>query len=322
MALESINYIALFAGALLLMSRSEYRPRLWSYGKGEARTNSEQKSHAKRRTQRPDPARVVDAPEDRAFAWHANEDKSGARSPLLQTERRVSPGSSAAVVTPHEGHSSEDIMARHAPLTLAAALLATTVAAASAQTAQDHAAHHPADATQPAAESSLPGCPSSGTAMRKNGSEMPMGNMGSMMDGGMGQMTEMMGGGPAMAPFAHIEGRIAFLKTELAVTDAQTPQWSAFAGALRSGAKSMRESMANMMQADKPANAADRTDVMVKMMTARLDNMKSIAAAEKALYTVLTGAQKETADELLGGPMMGMRGSMLGMTGRINDVKP
>jgi hypothetical protein len=104
MTLESINYIALFAGALLMMSRSGYGPRLWSYGKGEARTNSEQKSHAKRRTQRPDPARVVDAPEDTAFASRANED-SDARSPLLQTERMVSLGSYAAVVTPYAGHS-------------------------------------------------------------------------------------------------------------------------------------------------------------------------------------------------------------------------
>jgi hypothetical protein len=213
-------------------------------------------------------------------------------------------------------------MAKHAPLTLAAALLATTVAAASAQTAQDHAAHHPADATQPAAESSLPGCPSSGTAMRKNGSEMPVGNMGAMMDGGMGQMMEMMGGGPAMVPFAHIEGRVAFLKTELAVTDAQTPQWNAFAGALRGGAKAMREMMTSTMQTGKASNAAERTDAMVKMMSARLESMKSIAAAEKALYAVLTDAQKETADELLGGPIMGMRGSMLGIAGRINELKP
>jgi hypothetical protein len=206
-------------------------------------------------------------------------------------------------------------------LTFAAALLATTVAAASAQTAQDHPAHHPADATQPAAESSLPGCPSSGTAMRKNGSEIP-GNMGAMMGGGMGQMMEMIGSGPAMAPFAHIEGRIAFLKTELAVTDAQTPQWNAFADALRGGAKAMRELMTSMMQTGKASNAAERADAMVKMMSARLESMKSIAAAEKDLYAVLTDAQKETADELLGGPMMGMRGSMLGMAGQINDVKP
>jgi hypothetical protein len=66
----------------------------------------------------------------------------------------------------------------------------------------------------------------------------------------------------------------------------------------------MRESMAGMIEAGNSSNAADRTDAMVKMMTARLETMKSIAAAEKALYAALTDAQKETADELLGGPRL------------------
>jgi hypothetical protein len=198
-------------------------------------------------------------------------------------------------------------------------LLATTIGAASAQTAQDHDAHHP-----PAAEAAADavGCPGGGIFAAGKTGETPMGSMGAMMDGGMGQVMQMMGGGQAMTPFAHTEGRIAFLKAELVVTDAQTSQWNAFADALRSGAKSMRESMVSMMQTGKLLNAADRTDTMVKMMSARLESMKSIAAAEKALYAVLTTAQKETADELLGGPMMGVGGSMMGMDGRINEVKP
>jgi hypothetical protein len=138
--------------------------------------------------------------------------------------------------------------------------------------------------------------------------------MGAMMDSGMGQMMQMMGGGQAMMPFAHIEGRVAFLKAELAITDAQAPQWNAFADALRAGAKSVRESMTGMMQAGKPSNVAERTDAMVKMMTARVDSMKAIAEAEKGLYAVLTDAQKETADELLGMSMMGMGGQMMGMS--------
>ena len=140
-------------------------------------------------------------------------------------------------------------------------------------------------------------------------------NMGPMMDGGMGQMMGAMQsgqGGSAMMPFAHTEGRIAFIKAELAVTDAQTPQWNAFADALRASSKSMRETTANMAtaQPEKPWTAADRTGAMVQMMTARLEGMKAIAAAEKALYAVLSDAQKETADDLLGGPMMGMGGRM------------
>ena len=212
-------------------------------------------------------------------------------------------------------------MAKHTPLKLAAILLATTVAAASAQTAQDHAAHHPANsarATSDATAPPRPGSPGGTTAMGQNGGGTPMMNMGSMMDGGMGQMMQMMGamqsggGGTAMMPFTHTEGRIAFIKAELAITDAQTPQWNAFADALRAGSKAMRETMANMAKAqpEKPWTAADRTDAMMQMMSARLEGMKAIATAEKALYAVLTDTQKQTADELLGGPMMGMGGRM------------
>ncbi len=206
-------------------------------------------------------------------------------------------------------------MAKHTSLTLAAILLATTVAAASAQTAQDHAAHHPADSASDATAPAQPGRPGGATAMGKNGGEMPMMNMGSMMDGGMGQMMGPMQsgrGGSAMMPFEHAEGRIAFIKAELVITDAQAPQWNAFADALRASSKAMRETMANMAkeQPEKPWTAADRTGAMVQMMSARLEGMKAIAAAEKALYSVLTDAQKETADELLGGPMMWMGGRM------------
>jgi hypothetical protein len=51
---------------------------------------------------------------------------------------------------------------------------------------------------------------------------------------------------------------------------------------------------------------------MVQVMTVRLDSIKTIAAAEKALYGVLTDAQRATADELLFGPTTGM-GPMIGM---------
>jgi LTXXQ motif family protein len=203
----------------------------------------------------------------------------------------------------------EGIMVRHTSLTLAAALLATTFAAASAQTAQDHAAHHPAE-PQAATDATSPptGFQGGTTAMGQNGGGMPMGNVGTMMGGGM------MGGqaGSAMAPLAHTEGRIAFIKAELSITDAQAPQWNTFADALRGASKAMRETMSSTMQADTPSNAADRTDAMVKMMSARLESMKSIAAAEKSLYAVLTDAQKKTADELLSGPMMG--GPMMGIS--------
>jgi hypothetical protein len=179
-------------------------------------------------------------------------------------------------------------------LTLAAALLATTVTAASAQTMQDHSAHHAATAQ---------------AADGKSG-DSPMGNMGAMMGGGgMGQM---MGCGMAMAQLGHFEDRIASLKAELAITDAQSARWTAFADAWREQANSMRSAMGGMMgammNADPSVSAPDRADAMVAMMSARLEGMKAVVAAEKALYGDLTDAQKKTSDRLLSGPMMGMGG--------------
>ncbi len=189
-------------------------------------------------------------------------------------------------------------MFKNTALALAAAALAATIGAAGAQSADGHAAHHP-----PAA--SDPGAPSGGMGAMMGGGAMTGGDMGRMME-------IMRAGGTAMAPFSHVEGRIAFLKAELAVTDAQAPQWNAFADAYHANAKAMRDSMAGMIQANQPANAADRSDAMVTMMSARVDGLKAVAAAEKALYAVLTNSQKATADELLGGPVMGIGGCPMG----------
>jgi len=102
---------------------------------------------------------------------------------------------------------------------------------------------------------------------------------------------------------AHIEGRIAFLKAELAITDAQTTQWDSYAAAMRTNSKGMQDAMAKIMQAGMPTTAPGRADTMIQMITARLDGMKSSAEAEKALYAVLTETQRKVADDLMPGPM-------------------
>jgi hypothetical protein len=135
-------------------------------------------------------------------------------------------------------------------------------------------------------------------------------DMGKMMGGNMEQMMRPMhgmgpGGEMRMMPSEHVEGRIAFLKTELGITEAQLPQWNAFADALRDSAKTMRTVMGNM-QGGMPATTPAKLDAMTTMMAARLDALKTTAAATKALYAVLTDAQKKTADELVMSPIGGM----------------
>jgi hypothetical protein len=85
---------------------------------------------------------------------------------------------------------------------------------------------------------------------------MGMGPPGGGMSGGampgMGGMPMMMGQGGmrGMAMMAeHIEGRVAFLKTELKITDAQLPLWNAVADAMRANAKSMSAMMSDGMMA-------------------------------------------------------------------------
>jgi uncharacterized small protein (DUF1192 family) len=121
----------------------------------------------------------------------------------------------------------------------------------------------------------------------------------------MGQdgMMSMMGMG------GHIEGRIAFLKTELKITDAQTAEWNAFADALRSNAKRMSEMRNTMMQGGMMAqggtslSAPDRLDRMERMMTVMLDAVKATRSALEPLYAALSDEQKKMADQLIHGPM-------------------
>jgi uncharacterized small protein (DUF1192 family) len=132
------------------------------------------------------------------------------------------------------------------------------------------------------------------------------------MDESMGRMAQMMHdmspgeGASAMMSFTHVEGRIAFLKTELHITDAQTPQWSAYADALRALAKTGCDAMAKVNPSAETPSATAHVDAMLTMMAARLDGLKAVVNAEKALYGVFADDQKAVADELIFGPLMGM----------------
>lgn len=125
---------------------------------------------------------------------------------------------------------------------------------------------------------------------------MPMMGMMRMMIGqnGMGQI--------GMA--GHVEGRIAFLKTELKITDAQQPLWNAVADAMRANAKEMTDMMPMMRSMMQPsATLPEKLAAREKMMTANLDAFRKLEAAVEPLYAALNDDQKKTADELMIGPM-------------------
>jgi hypothetical protein len=133
-----------------------------------------------------------------------------------------------------------------------------------------------------------------------------------MMGGDMGRMMSMMHGGGMMGggmmggmPFRHVEGRLAFLRTELKITDAQTPQWNKFADAVRSVAKNAQGMMQQMMQGGgaQHTTAPDLLARYEKMLTVRLDAVRTVKTAFDPLYAALSDEQKRTADELLANPM-------------------
>lgn len=126
--------------------------------------------------------------------------------------------------------------------TFAAALILAAVPAF-AQDSQDHAAHHPDATAAPQAQATSPSAPKAGMPGCDMG-EQGASNSGGMMAGrDMMSMMKMMGSPGA----AHIEGRLAFVKTELKIGDGQAAEWSAFADTVRANFKSMTDMRQSMM---------------------------------------------------------------------------
>jgi hypothetical protein len=154
--------------------------------------------------------------------------------------------------------------------------------------------------------------------------DMPMMNMMGMM-----RMMGMMGAGSAgMATIERVEGRIAFLRAELKITETQATAWNAFADALRANANKLGEARASMMS--QPAGGqqqaptlAGRLDAQERWLVARLEGTRAIKAAFTPLNATFSDEQKKAADELLGPHMgMGMMAMTPGQSGQTGQMQP
>ena len=114
-------------------------------------------------------------------------------------------------------------------------------------------------------------------------------------------MMQMMMGQHGMA--GHIEGRIAFLKTELKITDAQQPLWNAVADAMRTTAKEMAAMPNCMSMMRSSGTLPEKLAAHEKAMVAHLEVTRKLSAAVEPLYVALSDDQKKTADQLMIGPM-------------------
>ena len=127
--------------------------------------------------------------------------------------------------------------------------------------------------------------------------KMMQGHMGGMS--GMGAATGTTGMATGTADVTErIEGRIAFLKAELQITDKQMADWNVLAEALRSGRQHLVEARKFLVM-DGKTSSADRLARYEGHLTERLEAIKSTRTAFVRLYPNLDDAQKQTADAIL-----------------------
>ena len=157
-----------------------------------------------------------------------------------------------------------------------AGFLIAGAAATSAQTTPDP--HHPG------------GTPPSAAAPGQSQPQMT----GGMMD--MMANCPMMGAGAS-----HAEGRIAFLRAELAITDAQKVVWEAYAAQTKKNLQSMQDMQKTMMSMMDAKTPVDRIDARIAMMDKRGQVLKDVKPTLAALYTALSEDQKKKADQILTG---------------------
>lgn len=157
--------------------------------------------------------------------------------------------------------------------------------------------HHPPGADAPkAADAQTPAPARPGMGM------MGQGMMGSWM---------MPGAGPAahlLAP-ARIEGRIAFLRAELAVTAAQEAGFTALAAALRASENQDHPAKPGqggkmrmgMMSSAAPAagTLAERLAHEEHLAAARVETLKDLRVAYEAFDKLMTAEQRKAAETLL-----------------------
>jgi hypothetical protein len=153
--------------------------------------------------------------------------------------------------------------------------------------------------------------PSQGTPgmMMQGSGRIPMmgsGEIPIMGSGGM-PMMGMMDPGDMMCGLAsHVDGSLAYMKAELRITDAQTPQWNGFADAFRANAQKLAQQCAatmgqggNMMMAMMAGTLPERLDRMEQHITLHLESLRTMKAAVQPLYAALSDEQKRIADQLI-----------------------
>jgi hypothetical protein len=97
---------------------------------------------------------------------------------------------------------------------------------------------------------------------------------------------------------ARVEGRLAYAKTLLGITDSEAAPWKAYEDVSRANVQRLRAARQAMMTAEQLGSPIDRMQAQTNMMQAQLDARKALQPVTEALYNALTPEQRERADAL------------------------
>jgi LTXXQ motif family protein len=106
------------------------------------------------------------------------------------------------------------------------------------------------------------------------------------------------GSAPSAATQAAVDQRIRALQSQLGITDAQMPLWSAFTQAMRDNAAATDALFTQRAGAVATMNAPDNMHSYAQIARAYADNTERLATAFDSLYASLSDTQKQAADTL------------------------
>jgi Cache 3/Cache 2 fusion domain/LTXXQ motif family protein len=98
---------------------------------------------------------------------------------------------------------------------------------------------------------------------------------------------------------ARVEGRLAYAKALLGITDSEAAAWKAYEDVSRANVRSLEAAQRAMIDAERTGSVIDRMHAQTAMMQAQLDARKALLPATEALYKALTPEQRERADVVL-----------------------
>lgn len=135
--------------------------------------------------------------------------------------------------------------------------------------------------------------------------------MGPVVPGGMAPMDDDMmgtggrGGPPVMgSSAARLEGRIAFLRAELAIMPAQAAAWDQFATSLRAGREHLDAARASLQNSGSAADPMARLEAYEQHLRERTEAIHMTRMAFSTLFAQLDDVQKRKATTLML-PMIG-----------------